>query len=74
MYLPSLHKLHMHVALTIEGRDNAELPEQALLACRLNGAVTAGAALPRTERVVLTLCALWIGLDFAKMASPLPPP
>jgi len=50
MYLPSLHKLHMHVALTIEGRDNAELPEQALLACRLNG------------------------LDFAKMASPLPPP
>lgn len=35
--LPRLGEFELHGAVTIEGRDDAELPEQALLAVRLRG-------------------------------------
>jgi len=35
--LPRIHELKLHCAVTIEGRENDELPEQALAACRLSG-------------------------------------
>jgi hypothetical protein len=36
-FIPSLQKLRLHIGVVIEGRDNAELPEQALVACRVHG-------------------------------------
>lgn len=36
-YLPKINELWMHCAVTIEGRDNDELPEQCLLAGRIRG-------------------------------------
>ena len=36
-FIPTLHKLRLHIGVVIEGRDNAELPEQALVACHIHG-------------------------------------
>lgn len=36
-FIPSLHKLRLHIGVVIEGRDNSELPEQMLVACRIHG-------------------------------------
>jgi len=36
-FIPSLHKLRLHIGVVIEGRDNSELPEQTLVACRIHG-------------------------------------
>jgi len=36
-FIPSLQKLKLHIGVVIEGRDNNELPEQTLVACRIHG-------------------------------------
>ena len=35
--MPRIKDFDLHVAITLEGRDNEELPERALLACRIRG-------------------------------------
>ena len=35
--MPTIPKMDLHVALTLEGRGNEELPEQTLMACRIKG-------------------------------------
>ena len=34
---PRFKELHLHAALTIEGREDADLPEQSLVALRIRG-------------------------------------
>ena len=35
--MPTFPKMDFHCAITLEGRDDSELPEQALLAVRISG-------------------------------------